>query len=112
MARHHLSLAATHRRHTSGRGLLPAAPQRPLAAHHGQQPPAVSTLEQEMAVLAFVAYVGERLTGGDDEVERTLAPCTVRELELQPLVATRWSSPGGQQCSSSTPTRATSSTTT
>lgn len=45
---------------------------------------------QEMAALAFLAYVGESLKGSDDEVEQILAPCLAAELSRQPLTQHRW----------------------
>jgi hypothetical protein len=45
---------------------------------------------QEMAALAFIAYLGESLEGSDDEVERRLFPCLTRELAKQPLTRDKW----------------------
>lgn len=45
---------------------------------------------QEMAALAFLAYLGELVKGTDDEVEQTLAPCMVNELKKQPLTRDKW----------------------
>lgn len=45
---------------------------------------------KEMAALAFIAYLGEKVTGSDEEVERQLAPCLEAELAKQPLTQGRW----------------------
>lgn len=45
---------------------------------------------QEMAALAFIAYLGESVEGSDDEVERQLFPCLTRELARQPLTRDQW----------------------
>src|SRR5690348_11288651 len=47
-------------------------------------------VRQEMGALAFIAYLGEQVTGSDDEVEVKLAPCLERELAKQPLTTGRW----------------------
>lgn len=47
-------------------------------------------VRQEMGALAFIAYLGEHLTGSDDEVEIKLAPCLEQELAKQPLTKDRW----------------------
>lgn len=60
------------------------------------EPQPVSTVtvtphQREMGALAFLAYLGEKLKGSDEEVERILAPCLVTELARQPLTQNRWS---------------------
>jgi hypothetical protein len=60
----------------------PPAPEPPAAADDGTR--------REMAALAFIAYLGEQVTGPDEEVERRLAPCLERELGKQPLTEGRW----------------------
>lgn len=61
-----------------------------------QTPPPATVLakpsehRQQMGALAFIAYLGEQVTGSDDEVERVLAPCLVDELARQPLTQKRW----------------------
>lgn len=52
---------------------------------------ATTPKRQEMAALAFIAYIGESLKGSDEEVERILAPCLVEELARQPLTQNTWS---------------------
>jgi Lipase (class 3) len=63
-----------------------SAPQ--VAPQAGAEPG--SSKRQEMAALAFISYLGEGLTGSDDDVERQLAPCMERELAKQPLTRNRW----------------------
>ncbi len=59
-------------------------------------PPAGSTsavitpTQREMGALAFLAYLGEKVEGSDDEVEAKLAPCLEKELAKQPLTRDRW----------------------
>ena len=45
---------------------------------------------QQMAALAFISYLGEALTGSDDEVEGKLYPCLEKELAKQPMTQGRW----------------------
>lgn len=47
-------------------------------------------VRQEMGALAFIAYLGEQVTGSDDEVEKKLAPCLEGELARQRLTKDRW----------------------
>jgi hypothetical protein len=63
-------------------GTAPPAPEPAAAADEGTR--------REMAALAFIAYLGEQVTGKDAEVERRLAPCLVEELAKQPLTKDRW----------------------
>jgi hypothetical protein len=60
----------------------PLAPEPAAAADEGTR--------REMAALAFIAYLGEQVTGKDAEVERRLAPCLVDELGKQPVTKDRW----------------------
>lgn len=64
----------------------PAAPTDPPAARESVSPDA-----REMAALAFLAYLGEKVEGSDDEVERQLVPCMEGELARQPLTRDKWS---------------------
>lgn len=70
-------------------GCRPPRPVAPVTT-----PPTVTEAatpkRQEMAALAFIAYLGESLEGSDDEVERQLFPCMTRELARQPLTRDRW----------------------
>jgi Lipase (class 3) len=71
-----------------GCGLPPqTAPE--VAAPAGGQP-ASTAIQQQMATLAFVAYLGEELTGSDDKVEGELYPCLVDQLAAEPLTAGKW----------------------
>jgi hypothetical protein len=45
---------------------------------------------QQMAALAFISYLGEDVTGSDDDVERKLYPCLQSELARQPITQGRW----------------------
>lgn len=49
-----------------------------------------ASVRREMGALAFISYLGEKVTGSDDEVEVELAPCLERELAKQPLTRERW----------------------
>ncbi len=40
---------------------------------------------QQMAALSFLAYLGNKTTGNDDEVEKALGPCVSSALSGQPL---------------------------
>src|ERR687895_1888618 len=62
------------------------APEAPAAG--GQ--PASLAVQQQMAVLAFVAYLGEELTGSDDKVEGELYQCLVDQLAVEPLTKDKW----------------------
>lgn len=65
----------------------PAAPtptDRPAARE------SVSSDAREMAALAFLAYLGEKVEGSDDAVERQLVPCLEAELARQPLTKNKW----------------------
>ncbi len=46
--------------------------------------------DREIAVLAFVAYVGDSLEGSDRQVEKTLQACLPREIARQPALSGRW----------------------
>jgi triacylglycerol lipase len=74
---------------------LGCRPQQPGTVPQEISPAAGSepglSKRQEMAALAFIAYLGEQLKGSDDEVERQLAPCMESELAKQPLTRSRWS---------------------
>jgi lipase (class 3) len=61
-------------------------PQAPVTPASGVN----ASPRQQMAALAFIAYLGEHLTGTDDEVERKLAPCLQNELASQPITQGRW----------------------
>jgi hypothetical protein len=50
-------------------------------------PPPTPTVRQQMATLAFLAYLGGDLKGSDDKVEEVLAPCMKKALQEQPLAA-------------------------
>ncbi|HEX9966503.1 MAG TPA: hypothetical protein VGB06_01015 [Solirubrobacterales bacterium] len=67
--------------------LLGCHPPRPATAPAAATLTAAASKRQEMAALAFLAYVGERLKGSDDEVEQQLAPCLTTALAGQPLLA-------------------------
>ncbi len=75
-------LAACGLRQPATTETAPPAPEPAAAADEGTR--------QEMAALAFIAYLGERVTGSDEEVERRLAPCLVEELAKQPVTQDRW----------------------
>lgn len=73
---------------------LGCRPPQPVSAPQGGPTAgteAGSSKRQEMAALAFIAYLGEQLEGSDDDVERLLAPCMESELGKQPLTRNRWS---------------------
>src|SRR5687768_11389856 len=61
-----------------GCGLPPQTAPEGAAPAGGQ--PASMAIQQQMATLAFVAYLGEELTGSDDKVEGELYPCLVNQL--------------------------------
>jgi len=68
---------------------LPAPASPATATSPGSAPPPPEQRRQ-LAALAFISYLGEQLTGSDDEVERELAPCLTRELAGQPLTRDTW----------------------
>ena len=51
-------------------------------------PPTAPNVRQEMAALAFLAYVGGELKGSDEKVEQVLSPCLQTALEGQPYTST------------------------
>ena len=71
-----------------GCGLPPQTAPEPVAPAGGQ--PASEAIQQQMATLAFVAYLGEELTGSDDKVETELYPCLVDQLAAEPLTNGKW----------------------
>ncbi|HEX9670716.1 MAG TPA: hypothetical protein VGC93_14690, partial [Thermoanaerobaculia bacterium] len=71
-----------------GCGLPPQTAPEPVAPAGGQ--PASEAIQQQMATLAFVAYLGEELTGSDDKVETELYPCLVDQLKAEPLTDGKW----------------------
>lgn len=50
----------------------------------------ISPMDREIAVLAFVAYVGDSLEGSDLEVESTLQFCLPHEIARQPALSGQW----------------------
>jgi hypothetical protein len=66
----------------------PVAPAATAAAAGGR--PASTAIQQQMAALAFIAYLGEELTGSDDKVEGELYPCLVSQLAAEPVTADKW----------------------
>ncbi|HEX5760296.1 MAG TPA: hypothetical protein VF121_14000 [Thermoanaerobaculia bacterium] len=52
--------------------------------------PADQAMQQQMGALAFIAYLGEELTGSDDRVETELYPCLVNQLAAEPVTNGKW----------------------
>ncbi|HVF60697.1 MAG TPA: hypothetical protein VNJ70_12900 [Thermoanaerobaculia bacterium] len=71
-----------------GCGLPPQTAPEGAAPAGGQ--PASTAIQQQMATLAFVAYLGEELTGSDDKVEGELVQCLVDQLAAEPLTQGKW----------------------
>lgn len=69
-------------------GLPPQTAPEGAAPAGGQ--PASTAVQQQMAALAFVAYLGEELTGSDDKVEGELYPCLEAQLAAEPLTDGKW----------------------
>lgn len=71
-----------------GCGLPPQTAPEGATPAGGQ--PASTAIQQQMATLAFVAYLGEELTGSDDKVEGELYPCLEAQLRAEPLTNGKW----------------------
>lgn len=62
--------------------------QQPAPLPVQYSPPSSPTMRQEMAALAFLAYLGGELKGSDEKVEQVLSPCLQTALEGQPHTST------------------------
>lgn len=69
-------------------GLPPQTAPEGAAPAGGQ--PASTAIQQQMGALAFIAYLGEELTGSDDKVEGELYPCLEAQLAAEPLTNGKW----------------------